>query len=172
MNILSSNYLQNEDRQCFRFEVAWDSSLHNSILLNRVTPSKDWIYITITSYIEVENCIEPVCITKDLCLVFYPRDAKITLSRSFRNFLSGNTYRSSDANKVSSVYNFVIRKAIESSSSLSPGLKRRAGCVVDTSSLYVRGEEMLKGWRPRSDSLIFEHQWELERISRLEEVGA
>ncbi len=133
--------------------------------MNRVTPAKDWIYITITSYIEVENCIEPVCITKDLCLVFYPRDAKITLSRSFRNFLSGNTYRSSDANKVSSVYNFVIKKALDSS--LSPNLKRH---VIDTSSLYVRGEEMLKGWRPRSDSLIFEHQWELERISRLEEV--
>ena len=50
------------------------------------------------------------------------------------------------------------------------GAKRRTGQVIDTSSSYVRGEEMLQGWRPRSDSLIFEHQWELERISRLEEV--
>jgi len=34
----------------------------------------------------------------------------------------------------------------------------------------VRGEEMLEGWRPRSDSLIFEHQWELERLTRLKQV--
>ena len=38
--------------------------------------------------------------------------------RSFRNFLSGNTYRSTDANKVSSVYSFSIKKAVDS---LSPG---------------------------------------------------
>ena len=83
LNILSSHYIQkqNDDKTYFCFEVAWDSSLHNSALLNRVTPAKDWIYITITCYIEVENCLQPACITKDLCLVFYPRDAKITLTR-------------------------------------------------------------------------------------------
>ena len=41
---------------------------------------------------------------------------------------------------------------------------------MDTSSAYVRGEENLQGWRPRSDSLIFEHQWELEKLQRVEEV--
>lgn len=35
---------------------------------------------------------------------------------------------------------------------------------------YVRGEENLHGWRPRGDSLIFDHQWELEKLTRLEEV--
>jgi kinesin family protein 1 len=35
----------------------------------------------------------------------------------------------------------------------------------------VRGEENLDGWRPRGDSLIFDHQWELEKLTRLEEVG-
>lgn len=42
---------------------------------------------------------------------------------------------------------------------------------MDTSSTYVRGEENLDGWRPRGDSLIFDHQWELEKLTRLEEVG-
>lgn len=42
---------------------------------------------------------------------------------------------------------------------------------MDTSSTYVRGEENLHGWRPRGDSLIFDHQWELEKLTRLEEVG-
>uniref|UniRef100_A0A672N0R8 plus-end-directed kinesin ATPase n=1 Tax=Sinocyclocheilus grahami TaxID=75366 RepID=A0A672N0R8_SINGR len=32
------------------------------------------------------------------------------------------------------------------------------------------GEENLAGWRPRSDSLILDHQWELEKLSLLQEV--
>jgi kinesin family protein 1 len=42
--------------------------------------------------------------------------------------------------------------------------------VLDTSSTYVRGEENLQGWRPRGDSLIIDHQWELEKLTRLEMV--
>lgn len=42
--------------------------------------------------------------------------------------------------------------------------------MLDTSVAYVRGEENLAGWRPRSDSLILDHQWELEKLSLLQEV--
>lgn len=42
--------------------------------------------------------------------------------------------------------------------------------MLDTSSTYVRGEENLHGWRPRGDSLIFDHQWELEKLTRLQAV--
>ncbi|KAG8229752.1 hypothetical protein J437_LFUL007050, partial [Ladona fulva] len=49
-------------------------------------------------------------------------------------------------------------------------VQRRQRRVLDTSSTYVRGEENLEGWRPRGDSLIFDHQWELEKLTRLEEV--
>ncbi len=42
------------DRTLFRFEAAWDSSLHNSLLLNRVTPSGEVIYMTISAYLEVQ----------------------------------------------------------------------------------------------------------------------
>lgn len=42
--------------------------------------------------------------------------------------------------------------------------------MLDTSCTYVRGEENLDGWKPRGDSLIFDHQWELEKLTRLEEV--
>ena len=49
-------------------------------------------------------------------------------------------------------------------------MQRRRRRVLDTSVAYVRGEENLAGWRPRSDSLILEHQWELEKLSLLQEV--
>lgn len=47
-----------DSRTIFRFEAAWDSSLHNSLLLNRVTPSGEIVYMTISAYIEVcrKNC--------------------------------------------------------------------------------------------------------------------
>lgn len=50
-------------------------------------------------------------------------------------------------------------------------MQRRRRKVLDTSVAYVRGEENLAGWRPRGDSLILEHQWELEKMEQLHEVG-
>ncbi|OUC45631.1 PH domain protein [Trichinella nativa] len=50
------------------------------------------------------------------------------------------------------------------------GSLRRRRRVLDTSSTYVRGEENLGNWRPRGDSLIFDHQWELEKLTRLQNV--
>jgi len=52
----------------------------------------------------------------------------------------------------------------------SPGMQRRRRKILDTSVAYVRGEENLAGWRPRGDSLILEHQWELEKLELLHEV--
>jgi len=49
-------------------------------------------------------------------------------------------------------------------------MQRRRRKVLDTSVAYVRGEENLAGWRPRGDSLILEHQWELEKMEQLHEV--
>lgn len=50
-------------------------------------------------------------------------------------------------------------------------MQRRRRKILDTSVAYVRGEENLAGWRPRGDSLIVEHQWELEKMEQLHEVG-
>ena len=36
--------------------------------------------------------------------------------------------------------------------------------------MLLRGEENLRGWRPQGDNLIFEHQWELEKLQRLRET--
>ena len=170
LNVISSRYIQKQDdeRTYFQFEVAWDSSLHNSVLLNRVTPAKDCICITITCYIELENFFQPACIAKDFSLVFFARDTRATLPRSLRSFFDGGSYKSTDSNKISAVYRMTVKQAVDTGG--SPGAHRRLGRVIDTGSNYVRGEEMLQGWRPRSDSLIFEHQWELEKITRLQQV--
>uniref|UniRef100_A0A8C0FR14 plus-end-directed kinesin ATPase n=1 Tax=Bubo bubo TaxID=30461 RepID=A0A8C0FR14_BUBBB len=125
----------------YRFEAVWDSSLHNSLLLNRVTPYGEKIYMTLSAYLELDHCIQPAVITKDVCMVFYSRDAKISPPRSLRSLFGS----------VASLW------------------RRRK--VLDTSVAYVRGEENLAGWRPRGDSLILEHQWELEKLELLHEVS-
>uniref|UniRef100_A0A672SY34 plus-end-directed kinesin ATPase n=1 Tax=Sinocyclocheilus grahami TaxID=75366 RepID=A0A672SY34_SINGR len=151
----------------YRFEAAWDSSMHNSLLLNRVTPYGEKIYMTLSAYLEIENCTQPTVITKDLCMVFYSRDAKLPASRSIRNLFSSGTLRPCEGNRVTGVYELSLCHLADAG---SPGMQRRRRRVLDTSVAYVRGEENLAGWRPRSDSLILDHQWELEKLSLLQEV--
>jgi len=42
-------------RVLFRCEAAWDSSLHNSSLLNRITRTGEQIFLTISAYIDVRT---------------------------------------------------------------------------------------------------------------------
>ncbi|XP_051695289.1 kinesin-like protein KIF1A isoform X16 [Oryctolagus cuniculus] len=178
LNILSSGYIQpaQDDRQFldwdlprtfYQFEAAWDSSMHNSLLLNRVTPYREKIYMTLSAYIEMENCTQPAVITKDFCMVFYSRDAKLPASRSIRSLFGSGSLRASESNRVTGVYELSLCRVADAG---SPGMQRRRRRVLDTSVAYVRGEENLAGWRPRSDSLILDHQWELEKLSLLQEV--
>ncbi|XP_063058073.1 kinesin-like protein KIF1A [Engraulis encrasicolus] len=169
LNILSAGYIRPtpDDRIFYRFEAAWDSSMHNSLLLNRVTPGGEKIYMTLSAYVEMENCTQPTVITKDFSMVFYSRDAKLPASRSIRNLFSSGSLRTSEGNRVTGVYEVSLCHLADAG---SPGMQRRRRRVLDTSVAYVRGEENLAGWRPRSDSLILDHQWELEKLSLLQEV--
>nr|XP_033476669.1 kinesin-like protein KIF1A isoform X10 [Epinephelus lanceolatus] len=186
LNILSAGYVRpmQDDRQFldsdmpsislgvdhrtfYRFEAAWDSSMHNSLLLNRVTPYGEKIYMTLSAYLEMENCTQPAIITKDICMVFYSRDTKLSASRSIRNLFGTGSLRAADGNRVTGVYEVSLCNLADAG---SPGMQRRRRRVLDTSVAYVRGEENLAGWRPRSDSLILDHQWELEKLSLLQDV--
>ncbi|CAF2408848.1 unnamed protein product [Rotaria sp. Silwood2] len=186
LNIISAHYIQkqHDERTFYHFEVAWDSSLHNSLLLNRCTSSGNSVYLTISSYLEMENSFQPAIITKDLCLVLYPRggDSTSRIRSSLKSFfLSTNSITSpyndlmnEHSNRVSAVYELKLRRATpmnimaQDTSIIGSDMQRRQRKVIDTSKIYVRGEEMLDGWRPRSDSLIIEHQQDLEKLYKIE----
>ncbi|XP_071432066.1 kinesin-like protein KIF1B isoform X9 [Pithys albifrons albifrons] len=170
LNIISAKYLKSShssNRTFYRFEAVWDSSLHNSLLLNRVTPYGEKIYMTLSAYLELDHCIQPAVITKDVCMVFYSRDAKISPPRSLRSLFGSGYAKCPDSNRVTGIYELSLCKMADTG---SPGMQRRRRKVLDTSVAYVRGEENLAGWRPRGDSLILEHQWELEKLELLHEV--
>ena len=190
LNLISSHYVQksHDERTFYHFTVAWDSSLHNSVLLNRCTSNGSAVYLTVSSYVEIENSYQPVVISKDLCLVLYPRggDSTARLRSSLRNFfLAGQSIARSSVSSVpepmieptqcvSAIYELKLKQAMGKAHLISetvrgsPGTQRRQRKVIDTSKIYVRGEEMLHGWRPRSDSLILEHQQDLEKLYKIE----
>lgn len=60
LGLFPGEYLEipGDDRIMFRFEAAWDSSLHNSSLLNMVTSPGEQIFMTISAYLEVKNAHE------------------------------------------------------------------------------------------------------------------
>lgn len=97
-------------------------------------------------------------------MVIYGRDARIG-PRSFKSLFSGRS--SGTSTRLSGIYELTLKYGNRAG---SPGVLRRQRRVLDTSTTYVRGEENLKNWRPRGDSLIFDHQWELEKLTRLEHV--
>ncbi|XP_018647819.1 LOW QUALITY PROTEIN: putative kif1 [Schistosoma mansoni] len=148
------------DRISFRFEAAWDSSLHASKLLNNVTSNGQRVYMTMSSYLKVDGCRQPVCMTKDIAMIVLPRESKFMAPRSLWSIWSAFS-KSLETNHVTSVYDLQLGHT----SSKNQNMNNKS--IMDTSLTYVRGEENIKGWRPRGDSLIIEHQWELERFHRI-----
>ncbi|KAH9425004.1 hypothetical protein DERP_009229 [Dermatophagoides pteronyssinus] len=181
LSLFFSEHLEplDDGRERFRFEAAWDSSLHNSLLLNRVTPSGERVYLTMSAYLDLDRCSQPGILTKDLCIIIYGRDSRTIPSlltggshgsglstRVLKNILTGS-YKNAELNHIMAIFELVLRRSLEAG---SPGVQRRQRRVLDTSTMYVRGQENLGSWQPRGDSLIFDHQWELEKLYRLEMV--
>lgn len=118
----------------------WDSSAHDSQLLNRVTAANHRILVQIQWFVEVQSCLEPVQFSMDLAVTIQGRDAgKPSL---LHNFLSS----SKTLSKTSSVFNL----------RLTPPLTRSSKDLwrLDTSGKYVRNEDILGTWKPRGISVV------------------
>uniref|UniRef100_A0A3B5L5G8 plus-end-directed kinesin ATPase n=1 Tax=Xiphophorus couchianus TaxID=32473 RepID=A0A3B5L5G8_9TELE len=172
LNIISAKNIKsshNTNRTFYRFEAVWDSSLHNSLLLNRVTPYGEKIYMTLSAYLEV--CLSALShgdLAASRMLAHSHSVFSWTTASSPPSSLKTSAWCSTPGtNRVTGIYELSLCKMSDTG---SPGMQRRRRKVLDTSVAYVRGEENLAGWRPRGDSLILEHQWELEKLEQLHEV--
>ncbi|PCH41538.1 kinesin-domain-containing protein [Wolfiporia cocos MD-104 SS10] len=121
-------------------EALWDSSVHDSILLNRVTGQGQRILLQISWSVSVDICAEPVQFTMDTAVSIQTREARPP-SR-FMSLLGSTKI----IPKTSTV--FTVR--------LSPPLTRSPQDLwrLDTAEKYVRGEEALGVWRPRGVSAV------------------
>ncbi|KAI0786506.1 kinesin-domain-containing protein [Abortiporus biennis] len=118
----------------------WDSSVHNSLLLNRVTEAHQRVLLQVTWSVAVETCEEPIQFSMDTAVAIRSRDARPP-SR-FMSFLGSTKILP----KTSTV--FSVR--------LSPPLTRSPKDLwrLDTAEKYVRGEEKLGSWKPRGISVV------------------
>ncbi|KAL0949081.1 hypothetical protein HGRIS_009175 [Hohenbuehelia grisea] len=121
-------------------EALWDSSVHDSILLNKVTPANHRILLQMTFATAVEICAEPVQFNMDLAITMQTRDARPP--SKILTFFGPSKVIS----KTSTL--FTVR--------LTPPLTRSAKDLwrLDTSEKYVRGEEALGVWKPRGISVV------------------
>ncbi|XP_029683854.1 kinesin-like protein KIF1A [Takifugu rubripes] len=178
LNILVAGYIRPMQDDCqfldadmprsfYRFEATWDSSIHNSLLLNRVTPCGEKIYMTLSAYLQLKNCTQHAVITKDICMVFYPRETMLSGFLSIRNLFGTGSLRTTEGNCVTGVYEINLYKMPDAG---SPDMQRRCRQVLDSSVISVHGEEILADWRPHTNNLIWSHWWELEKLSYLQDV--
>lgn len=102
--------------------------MHNSQFLNSISAYGERVYLTVTAYLQIENCSQPAILSKDLCVVIHGRDSRATSAgRSIRNIFSGSTFKYSDINRVTGVYELILRETGEQG---SPGLSLCATVTV------------------------------------------
>ena len=163
LNVSSADFidLNNDSRTVFRVQASWDTSLHHTKLLNMSTPTNMLVHATMSLYIEMENCTQPACFTINFSLQITNILRK---SGGFRFWDSSSRLQHRPENNcVVGLYEVALHRSTEANS-------RKRNALLDNQSVYVRGEENLKGWQPRGISLIQEHQNLVKRLREIEQV--
>lgn len=139
-------------------EALWDSSVHDSVLLNRVTAANQRVLLQIHWAIAVESCSQPVQFNMDIAVTMQTRDA--SPPSRFMTFFGSTKI----LHKTSTVFD--VR--------LSPPLTRSPKDLwrLDTSEKYVRGEETLGVWKPRGISVVEDYSRLLTTERRAADVQA
>lgn len=119
----SKNLKQPADkRSVYRIEANWDTSLHKTTLLNKITPLEERVYLTLSVYIDLEGCSQPAIITRDIAVMVVGRDSQVSklLSNSavsgLKSLFSGPQVRSNRCNHMSSIYELALYRAIDHNS--------------------------------------------------------
>lgn len=133
-----------DDRTFLQIEANWDSAKHDLRLLNRVTPSSEVVYLTLSAVVDVKGCARPALFKQDLALQILARE-KRSSSGFFKTFMGPKI---ADTSKVSHVYDMSLKPATAGDARL---------VATPSTGLFARIGEMNGGYRPRSASLLVEH---------------
>jgi kinesin family protein 1 len=156
LNILPSTvYIgYSSDGTCnIMFQATWDSSLHDSELLNRPTASNQRIMLALSWNIECDRVQNPLTFQTDISIVITSRTTSVS-----KSLLALIPTSSKPSTKVSSLYQVILTP--------KKTKKRTELWRLDTSTTYVRGEENLGSWKPKDVSLIVQHR-KLERAIQM-----
>ncbi|KAL4816562.1 hypothetical protein BDW67DRAFT_44753 [Aspergillus spinulosporus] len=137
----------------------WDSSLHNSLLLDRVTAEKYRVQVTVRWDLQSSRLQDPVSFEIDLTLQVQGR-TYIRPQSMFKNFFSTTRVVHSTVR----MYSVAVR----------PVSAKRAADLwrMNTQNDYVKGEEFLTKWAPRKVSLVHDYITSRRRRRRIAELNA
>ncbi|KAF8576210.1 kinesin-like protein [Ramaria rubella] len=136
----------------------WDSSVHDSLLLNRVTAANQRILLQLNWYVTADTCMDPIHFKMDMGVTMAARDARPP--SKLMSFLGSSKVLS----KTSTVFNV----------KLTPPLTRSPKDLwrLDTSEKYVRGEDVLGTFKPRGISVVEDHSRLVSTEQRAADVQA
>ncbi|GBC06139.1 hypothetical protein RclHR1_06640017 [Rhizophagus clarus] len=137
-------------------KASWDSTLHDSIFLNRTTQSNSRVLLGLNWYVEAEKCVEPISFHMDIAVQIQGREARPPSK------LIQLLNQSKVLSKTSGLFSVVLK----------PPMTRKISELwrLNTANKYVRGEEFLGNWKPRGVSLVKDYKKISELIRRLEAV--
>ncbi|KAG0055319.1 kinesin-like protein Klp8 [Gryganskiella cystojenkinii] len=137
--------------------ASWDSTLHESLFLNRVTASGTRVIMTLTWFVEAsERCKDPICFHMDISAQIQDREARAP--SKLTSFLASTRFLS----RVSGLFLLTLKPIVTKKAS---ELWR-----LNTAGQYVRGEEFLAGWKPRGVSLLEDYRSGVALIRKQEAV--
>ncbi|KAL1838864.1 hypothetical protein VTJ49DRAFT_2117 [Mycothermus thermophilus] len=141
------------------FAGQWDSSLHNSLLLDRVTADRYRVQMTVAWEISSDKLAEPVRFSMDVCCQI--------LSRSFvrqTSMFSSLWQQVRIVHSATGIFTLQLR----------PAPIKRVGDLWRMSSQhdYVKGEEHLGAWTPRGVSLVADYIASRKRRRMMAEMAA
>jgi kinesin family protein 1 len=137
---------------------AWDSSLHEAVFLNQITAAGHQVQLTLNWEIDADKCHKPLQFSTNIFVQIQGRDA--SNPSKFRSLITPTRITT----KVTSVYVVQLR----------PPLSRKIDDLWrnNNSNGYVRGEEFLGNWKPRSMSIVREYQKTSNFLKHMREVIA
>ncbi|KAH8893331.1 kinesin heavy chain [Thozetella sp. PMI_491] len=137
----------------------WDSSLHNSLLLDRVTAEKYRVQMTLAWEISSEKLAEPMKFSLNVCCQI--------LSRSFvrqQSMFSALWQNVRIVHSTTGIFTLQMR----------PAPIKRVGDLwrMNSQHDYVKGEENLTTWTPRGVSLVADYINSKKKRRRAAEIVA
>jgi kinesin family protein 1 len=137
----------------------WDSSVHGSLLLDRVTADKYKVQMSLLWDVTSEKLVEPMTFSIDVCSQILSRSYVRSTSMFASLWQSVRIVHS-----ITGVFSIAVR----------PTPVKRAGDLwrMNTQNDYVKGEEGLMNWTPRGVSLIRDYIAAKRRKQRLAEIEA
>lgn len=136
----------------------WDSSLHESLLLDRITVDKYRIQIVLSWDVTCARLEQPMVFSLPLSLQVRPRN-HVRSQSIFQIWSSSRTTHSTVG-----VFSVNVRP--------KPAKRTMDLWRMDTQYDYIKGEELLTSWSPRGVSLVLDYIDACKRRQRVIEIEA